>query len=42
MENIDGYGGNAQGDFRLLDFQKCSDELTDKYKNKLKKYSYTK
>ncbi len=42
MENIDGYGGNAEGAFRLRDFQKCSDELTVKYKKKLKKYSYTK
>jgi subtilisin family serine protease len=42
MEGIDGYGGNAEGAFRMLDFQKCADELTDKYKHKLKRYSYTK
>lgn len=42
VEGIDGYGGSDEGDFRLQDFQKCSDEINDKYKSKLGIYTYKK
>lgn len=42
IEGIDGYGGNEEGAFRLRNYQKCADEITDNYKKKLGWYSYTK
>ncbi len=42
VEGIDGYGGSDEGDFRLQNLQKCSDEINDKYKNQLGIYTYKK
>lgn len=42
VEGIDGYGGSDEGDFRLQNLQKCSDEINDKYKSQLGIYTYKK
>lgn len=42
IEGLNGYGGNGEGAFRMLDFQKCANEITNNYRNKLGKYSYQK
>ncbi len=42
IKNLAGYGGDAEGAFRLLYYQKCANEITDSYRNKLSNYSYSK